>query len=277
MTGADLHTLAGAYALGALDDAERDAFERHLADCESCAVEVAEFRATGARLALAASLTPPPELKRQVLAHIAEIRQDAPEVEPVPSAEAEAGAGAGAGAGVEAGLPASRVRTESSRARRAARFALAASVAAAVGLGGVAVWQYDRAQNAHHQAQQAQADAARIAAVLAAPDAHAVVGAVGGPAQGARATVVSSHSQDRAVFLTAGLPELPHGQTYQLWFDDAGVMRPAGLVAPGATDQTVLLRGPIARASGMGITVEPAGGSLHPTSAPIALMPFAAT
>ena len=269
MTGADLHLLAGAYALGALDEAERDAFERHLADCESCAVEVAEFRATGARLALAASRTPPPELKRQVLARIAEVHQDAPEVTPeaAPAVAPE----------VEAGPAVRSARPGPSRARRATVFALAASVVAAAGLGGVAVWQYERAVDAHHQAQQAQADAARIAAVLSAPDAHAVVGAVGGPAQGVRATVVSSHSQDRAVFLTAGLPGLPHGKTYQLWFNDAGVMRPAGLVAPGAADQTVLLQGLIGPASGMGITVEPAGGSPHPTSAPIALMPFAAS
>jgi hypothetical protein len=193
--------------------------------------------------------------KQQVLGRIAETRQDAPEVE----------------------LPVPRVSPAPSRVRRGTAFALAASIAAAIGLGGVAVWQYNRAQDAHQQAEQVQAEAAQIAAVLSAPDARAVVGAVGGPAQGAHATVVTSKSENRAVFLTPGLPVLPDGKTYQLWFDDAGATRPAGLVAPGATDQTVLLAGAIGPASGMGVTVEPAGGSLHPTSAPTALMPFAAT
>jgi len=37
------HTDVGAYALGLLEQEDRQAFEAHLADCESCAAEVAEF------------------------------------------------------------------------------------------------------------------------------------------------------------------------------------------------------------------------------------------
>ncbi|MGW4275741.1 RskA family anti-sigma factor, partial [Streptomyces seoulensis] len=55
MTTMDLHSMTGAYALHALPDDERAAFERHLAGCASCAQEVAEFAATAARLALASS------------------------------------------------------------------------------------------------------------------------------------------------------------------------------------------------------------------------------
>ncbi|MYS39774.1 anti-sigma factor, partial [Streptomyces sp. SID5998] len=43
MTTTDLHALTGAYALHALPDDERAAFERHLTGCSSCAREVAEF------------------------------------------------------------------------------------------------------------------------------------------------------------------------------------------------------------------------------------------
>ncbi|MBF9067189.1 anti-sigma factor [Streptacidiphilus fuscans] len=257
MTGADLHMLAGAYALGALDDDERAEFEEHLADCEACAVEVGEFLATTARLAMAAAEPPAgatKAMKQRVMQRITEVRQDAPKVD----------------------LPAPRAHRSRTTARRGAAFALAASIVAAVGLGGVAAWQYTRAQDSHQQTQQAEAQAAQIAAVLSAPDAHTVVGTVGGAGQGAHATVVTSQAENRAVFLTPGLPALSDGMTYQLWFDDAGVMRPAGLVAPGAADQTVLLKGVIGPAEGMGITVEPAGGSLHPTSAPVALMAFSA-
>jgi anti-sigma factor RsiW len=252
MTSADLHMLAGSYALGALEDDERTAFEDHLANCEACSVEVGEFLATTARLALASAVPVPPAMKQQVLHRIAQVRQEPPKVD----------------------LPAPRTHRSPSVVRRGTAFALAASIAAAVGLGGVAAWQYTRAQDARHQAAQADAQAAQIAAVLSAPDARTVVGNVGGAGQGASATVVASRSQNRAVFLTTGLPRLPSGKTYQLWFNDAGTMRPAGLVAPGAADQTVLLKGPIGPAEGMGITVEPTGGSLHPTSAPLALMAF---
>lgn len=61
---------------------------------------------------------------------------------------------------------------------------------------------------------------------------------------------------------------------YQLWFDDRGTMRSAGLIDRAATSDTALLDGPVDGASGMGITVEPAGGSTQPTSAPLALLTF---
>jgi anti-sigma factor RsiW len=41
MTSPDIHALGGAYALDAVDDLERVAFDRHLAECETCALEVA--------------------------------------------------------------------------------------------------------------------------------------------------------------------------------------------------------------------------------------------
>ena len=37
MTGPEIHTLVGAGALDAVDDLERASFDRHLADCETCA------------------------------------------------------------------------------------------------------------------------------------------------------------------------------------------------------------------------------------------------
>jgi hypothetical protein len=43
---------------------------------------------------------------------------------------------------------------------------------------------------------------------------------------------------------------------------------------PVKADQTVVLDGVAATATGAGITVEPAGGSDHPTSDPIALFDF---
>ena len=52
--------LAGAYALDALDAAERGRFERHLASCRTCPGEVRGYAATAAVLGLAAAATPPP-------------------------------------------------------------------------------------------------------------------------------------------------------------------------------------------------------------------------
>ena len=77
-SGGELHLLTGAYALDALDPAERAAFEEHLATCESCQAEVKELRATAGLLGAAAAETPPPSLKERVMAEVDRTRQDPP-------------------------------------------------------------------------------------------------------------------------------------------------------------------------------------------------------
>ncbi|MCQ4205631.1 anti-sigma factor [Streptomyces longispororuber] len=247
MTTADLHTLTGAYALHALPDEERSAFERHLADCDACAQETAELTATAARLGLAATVVPRAALRDQVLRRITTIRQEPPHEAVLPRA----------------------ARTAAARGRLMSRWALAACLAAAAALGGTTVWQHQRADDAAEQARRAEQGADEIAAVLAAPDART------GPAKladGASGTVVVSKSRDRAVFVVSRMARPPRGKVYQLWFDDGGTMRDAGLMDAGRSDQAVLLSGDVDGASGMGVTVEPAGGSDHPTSEPVALM-----
>ncbi|OKI00246.1 anti-sigma factor [Streptomyces sp. CB02923] len=251
MNHADLHTLTGAYALHALSDTERAAFERHLADCVACAQETAELTATAARLGLAVSVTPRPVLREQVLHRITTVRQESPRGPVLP------------GTG----------RTPTARRHPLSRWVLAACLAVAAGLGGTAVWQHQRAEDALEQARQAERSADGVAAVLAAPDARTGSAKL---ADGATGTVVVSAARNRAVFLASGMAHPPRGKVYQLWFDDGGTMRSAGLMDTGRVDQAVLMSGTVDGASGMGITVEPAGGSDQPTSAPVALMPLPA-
>ncbi|MFI8436372.1 anti-sigma factor domain-containing protein [Streptomyces sp. NPDC079020] len=254
MSAADLHTLTGAYALHALPESERREFERHLHDCAACSQEVRELSATAARLGLAAARTPPGELRARVLREITAVRQEPPahgRGGPSPTGRADAGV----------------------RSRRRLTFALAACAAAAAAFGGIAVWQGRLAQDARHEADLSRQRGELLARVLSAPDARSRSGELAG---GARGTVVVSASRDHAVFLASGMAPPPGGKVYQLWFDDNGTMRSAGLMDPSATDGAVLLDGPVGRASGMGITVEPAGGSEEPTSAPLAVMAFPA-
>ncbi|MFJ8137861.1 anti-sigma factor domain-containing protein [Streptomyces sp. NPDC096013] len=246
----DLHLLTGAYALHALSDEEREVFERHLAGCEACAQETAELSATAARLGLAVSVEPDRETRGRVLRRITTVRQETP---------------------VESTAP--RSGRAVLRARLLSRWALAACLAAAAALGGTAVWQHQRAESALAQAHRAEQGTAQISAVLAAPDARTRAVALPG---GATGTVVVSHGRDQAVFVVAGMTRAPAGKVYQLWFDDGGTMRSAGLMNPDRADQTVLLRGAVDGASGMGITVEPAGGSQRPTTLPLALTRFPA-
>ncbi|MET9191612.1 zf-HC2 domain-containing protein, partial [Streptomyces tendae] len=74
----DLHSLTGAYALHALPDDERDAFERHLAHCAACEQETQEFAAATARLGLAATVVPGPALRDRVLHRVTTVRQVPP-------------------------------------------------------------------------------------------------------------------------------------------------------------------------------------------------------
>ncbi|MET8682869.1 anti-sigma factor [Streptomyces sp. NPDC004732] len=249
MSTADLHTLTGAYALHALAGDERAAFERHVADCGACAQETAELTATAARLGLAATVTPRPALRDAVLRRITTVRQDSPRGPGLSSAG----------------------RTPVIRRRRISRWALAACLAAATALGGTALWQHQRAEDALEQARRAEQGTDRIAAVLASQDARTSTAELDG---GGTGTVVVSKSQDKAVFVVSGMARPPRGKVYQLWFNDGGTMRAAGLMDAGRTHQAVLLHGAVEGASGMGVTVEPTGGSDRPTSDPVALMAF---
>ncbi|MDF3299426.1 anti-sigma factor [Streptomyces tropicalis] len=245
MTTTDLHGLTGAYALHALHGDERAAFERHLAACDTCEQEVAEFTATTGRLALASTVRTRPVLREQVLRGITTVRQVPP-----------------------GAVPLERVRRGVRRGRGLARWALAASVAAAAAFGGTAVWQYERAQDAQNQAAQAQRHAEDLAGVLASPDAKSRSARVAGGA----GTLVVSASRDQAVFVASRMAAPPRGKVYQLWFADGGRMRSAGLMDPGRSSQAVLMQGAVDGASGVGVTVEPAGGSKQPTSPPVALL-----
>ncbi|MBW1596013.1 anti-sigma factor domain-containing protein [Streptomyces sp. JJ38] len=249
MSTVDLHTLTGAYALHALSGAEREEFEQHLAVCPACAQEVREFAATTAKLGLAAAVRPPDALRERVLGRIATVRQEPPRVPRQPRATG--------------GLPRG--------GRLLARLALAASLAAAVAFGGVAVWQHQSAEDARQRAEQSERRSAELTRVLAAGDAEVTTAELAG---GATATVVVSRERDKAAFLASDMPAPPSGRVYQLWFDEAGTMRPAGLMDPGAGDTAMLMDGPLRDATGMGITVEPPGGSPRPTSEPVAVMSF---
>ncbi|WP_326587111.1 anti-sigma factor [Streptomyces sp. NBC_01294] len=239
----DLHVLAGAYALDALEPAEREAFTAHLVTCEACRHEAAEFEATAARLAAAAAQPPPAEMKHRTMAAVDGVRQLAPRTATVTTPVAIGGA----------------------LRRGALPFAVAASVAAAL-FGGLAAWQHQEGRQYEQRALKAEQHTDTVGAVLAAPDARAFHA----PARnGAATTVVSSTRQNRAVFAAAGLPAPAPGRTYQLWLERSGTMRPAGFID---RDGTVLLEGDTAGAGAVGLTLEPAGGSLRPTTPPLVLL-----
>ncbi|MFE5484042.1 anti-sigma factor domain-containing protein [Streptomyces sp. NPDC056527] len=253
----DPHLDAAAYVLHALPPAEEAAFENHLADCPDCRRDVAEFERTAARLASAETAPVPEELRARVMERIASTRQDAHHRTTAPRTAAPG--------------------TAVPRARRAVRFALAASVAAAVALGGVAVWQHSEADEARARAakvlQEARTADRAFTDVLTAPDATVHSGRL---TDGADVAVVVSRDQAQAAFTARGLAALPSDKVYELWYAaEAGDLRPAGLLDNVGDRAARVLEGPVGNAVAVGITVEPAGGSAQPTTEPLGIIPIA--
>lgn len=233
----DIHALSGAYAVDALDDDERVEFERHLAGCESCRAEVDSLREAASALAGAVAAPPPAELRERILAAAATIRPEAPR----PAA----------------------ARPRSAVPRHWPTLLVAAVAVLVVGVGAV-VWQSWRDDPAPPVASPVEQvvradDVERHRLVL--PDGAVIV-------------VYRSPSLDRAVVQTEGMAPAPAGHVYQLWLqDDAGAMLPAGVMEGGA-DTSELVEDRAAAADGIGVTVEPEGGSPAPTTEPIALIAF---
>ena len=76
----------GAYLLGALTDRERQAFERHLANCPECRNEIEQLRPAADALPRSVEqVQPPPSLKESLMAVVdREAREAAPEVAQAP-------------------------------------------------------------------------------------------------------------------------------------------------------------------------------------------------
>jgi anti-sigma-K factor RskA len=229
---ADIHALTGAYALDAVAGNERSEFERHLAECESCAQEVRELRDTATRLALAATADPPPALRGAVLDQIKTVRQLPPETTVVPM----------------------RRRDRSPLAQRLTSIAAAVLFIAAAALG-IVVYQQGQ------QLDETRAQAAEMSDILRAGDVQVLTLDKG--AEG-RMTVAMSRSADRMVLLAEDLPNPPAGKDFQVWSDQDGKMVSEGLLTPSNGEALLAISG-FGDAKGIGVTVEPAGGSATPT------------
>ncbi|MEV0351393.1 anti-sigma factor [Nonomuraea sp. NPDC050680] len=271
--GPDPHTLVGAYALDAVDDElERRRFEDHLSGCAECALEVAAFAETAARLGSAVAVEPPPRLKERVFAQIDQVRQVPPAIA-VPAQEDSWGTQRRPER--RAG-PRHEGRSQRSRRPRpwlrwrplVAAVGVAACLAAVVVFGAGALRARDELDQARRMNQE-------VAAVLTAPDSRI---ATASAKQGGRGTVVVSRSRGKMVFLAAGLAGLPEGQVYQLWQLAPGRIRSAGLLSADAAGRTLpVIAAPGPGVAKLGVTIEPAGGSAQPTTRPLFLVNLPAT
>ncbi len=277
----DLHHLSGAYAVDALDDAERTSFEQHLAVCADCRAEVTELSATAHSLGSLTEIAPPPALRAAVLTGIARVRplpplaQDAAAPAPAAASPGAPGApgapstpttppavAAPARGDVEPDAGPTVVPLGRHRRHRHTAWWAAAAAAAVVAVGGIvwSPWSDDAAPPSP------------LARVTTATDAQRVSSTRGG----VTTEVVYSRQLGKAAISVKGLPPAPSGKTYQLWYIGAGgTITSAGLFSVDAdgNGQSVLA-GQAQPTDKVAVSVEPAGGSAQPTTDPIVVLPL---
>lgn len=240
----DLHILAGAYVLDAVSADERTTFAAHLASCAECRAEVGEFREAAARLGTAQAVTPRPELREPTIRAAYHTGQLGPVI-------------------ADRHGPAGRRPAARRRARMSVLLTAAAAVvvAAVIGIG---------THYADMQSQRSAVRARTVAAVLSASDAEMRTAPV---RSGGMAIVVTSRREHMAVFIAHGLPALPGARRYELWLMGPGGERPAGMLAVHRKDMAgpALITG-MSAGDMVGLTVEPASGSLRPTTPPVVLI-----
>ena len=234
MSDIDIHHLAAAYALDALDARERVAFEAHYPGCEVCRADVLDFRSTLVVVAEAEAVAPPAELRRRVLDEVARTRQLSPH------------------------LSSSVIDLADRRRRRRRTTATLLAAAAAVGLFAAGALL--------NGGSDSPAYATELANVLAHSDAR--FEALGGDGEG-RVRVAWSGDAERAVLLADDLPEAPDGLAYELWLIDESGPLPMHMLDRadgGEIRDAIAMDGDVDRAPmAWGITLEPEAGSTSPT------------
>jgi anti-sigma-K factor RskA len=251
-----LHLLTGAYALNALDEQERSAFEQHALTSAASRDEVRELSETAALLAYGSpAVVPPPELKAKVMASVRNTRQ-------LPSTA------------VRRDLDQARDRRQAGRtgsgsgsAVRWMALAAGVSLLGAAALGGWAANLASERDRTEQRLQALQQEQAAVMEVFTAKDARVIPASM---ADGATVTIAHSVAANRAAVITRDLPPLPADKGYELWVITASEARPAGMLPAGGGETAMkLLDSDLSGATHLGITVEPAGGSKQPTTDPI--------
>ena len=236
MSGTDIHQLAAAYALDAVDERERAEFEAHYPTCPVCKAEITGFRETLSQVAASVAVDPPASLKANVMAEIGNTRQLSPL------------------------LPEAVVDLATHRQSRQ-RMVRVLSVAAALIL--IALGAFVVGRNSDGGSNDYADAAARI---FASPDVR--ISTLDGTGTGTF-KVAWSPSSNEAVVLGDGLIDPGTGKAYELWMiDGAGphAMDMLDKADGGQVRRAVPVNG---SPDQWAVTVEPDTGVDAPTTAPI--------
>jgi anti-sigma-K factor RskA len=243
--------LKDAYVLGALPEEERLSFEDYLAAHPERQAEIDELGAVAGLLAFSPQdQEPSPELRDRVME--------------VVQAEAEPR---------RAGRQSTFVRLRDYLSFRS--LALGAAALLVIGLlswNVVLQGQVDdlqgRVQHAQGQVQdlQAQVEDRRDKQQIQQSRTIELEGSWAD--QGAHAEVAFIH-KNQIILVARNLPAVPEDRTCQIWVISNDVPTPSGLFQPDGNMTATPITNSITKADGIAVTVERAGGSKKPTSAPV--------
>jgi anti-sigma-K factor RskA len=228
-----LEESVAAYALNALDDADRSQTERtlleHLSGCASCRDLFNDLREVTADLALAVS---PREVRPELEARILE------------------------------GLPERAPRVEVPPAPGRSRFGRVATFAAAAALVALGAWNVQLTSRVNDATRRTETVTAALG-LLGAPDAHSTRLAGNG------GTLVFVYRPGEAVLVGHDIADPAEGRVLHLWLMRAGVPTSAGAFRPVDGSVVLSLRIDPAGYDAVAVTVEKAPRASKPTRSPI--------
>ena len=225
MSDIEIHHLGAAYALDALDERERAAYEAHFATCEICRTDVREYRAAAAELATLETTPPPADVKARVMGEIATTRQLSP-------------------------LPPSVARLSDRRPNRGVTAVLAIAAAALFFVAGAVVLGGGDDDSFGDE----------VAAMMEDPTFQ--MAELGGDGEGSFKVAWTS---DQAAVIGGDLPDPGQDKRYELWMIDADGAHAMHLLDPATGGDVQRLMPFSGAPAGWGVTIEPAAGSAVPT------------
>lgn len=222
-----------AYALGALDGKDISTLEAHLKTCASCQAELSEYKAVTTGLLTA---VPPAQPSAKLLGKI------------------------------QNHLPVNEMTLRPQIRWSVGRLALGLALVMLLALNILAFQQMRQIQSQQANLVEQMDDAQVVLAMLSYPEVERL--SVEG--ESLSGSFLLDPGRNIAVLIVWNMPQPPDGKTYQVWLiDSQGERSGAGVFNPkedqAYTTQIIFSRQGFSDYVGIGVTVEPQGGSDQPT------------
>ena len=240
----DYKEMIPVHALSALDAADERALSKHLAECDECRRELADWEATAASLALSAKpMEPSPQVREKLLIQVRSEKSGSQK-----SDLKDSGSNV-----VPFGRPKRTIWNSLGSLGSIAAVVLFAALIVSV----FVLWQQNRALRQQNEFFQ----------LVTAPGAR--MAELSGTAEATGATAMLAYDRSgRAMLITHGLPRAPEGKQYQLWFIVGNNPLPGkafSLDSSGRTLMTDQVPEAARNSAIFAVTLEPAGGVPKPT------------